>query len=96
MSLVISEVIAPTKVKVGFETLEQLTNASIVFLDPSDRNMSKDTIRFGTYDELDMLEDKVEQVPDFMRAALRHILPEQMQLEHDHNYYTQNVLRINI
>jgi len=81
MSLVISEVIAPTKVKVAFETLQQLTNASIVFLDPSDRNMSKDTIRFGTYDELDMLEDKVEEVPDFMRAALRYILPEEINLE---------------
>jgi len=92
MSLVISEVIAPTKVKVAFETVEQLRNSTIIFLDTSNHNVSKDLIRLGMVDEQDVLENKVKPKRNLLTETLRHIIPDEINLEMSVGDCPQNLL----
>jgi len=57
LSLVISDVIAPGKAKLPFEILEELKNASILFLDVIEQNTIKN-IPLKDFDGLDLLENK--------------------------------------
>jgi len=78
LSLVISEVIAPAKVKLPFETLEELRNVSIIFLDAIKKNTSTDTsTSFVNIDALDWLDnDTIKSWKGLGRRYFRQFDPE--------------------